>query len=288
MKLLHVSRAGAVHTVRELEVVTLLTLDNTRDYETGDNRDIVATDTQKNTVYVLAKQHGVASPEEFGLVLATHFVSKYPWVTRAKVQVTAAPWQRIRDPEGAEHSHAFLSVPSMVRVAEVVFQRGATPLVSSGIRGLRVLKTTQSAFVNFADDEFRTLPDAKDRVFSTIVTADWSYNNIRQLDFDEVFGKVRDTVLDVFAGPADTGIYSASVQNSQFLTQKRILELVPEIEKVAIEMPNVHYFGFDFSKFTRIPGLVGEGAGGQVYSPVDKPSGHIMSTLARQDLAAKL
>ena len=68
-----------------------------QDYETGDNSDIIATDSQKNTVYVLAKQHGVASPEEFGLLLATHFVSKYPWVTRARVQVTAHPWQRIPD-----------------------------------------------------------------------------------------------------------------------------------------------------------------------------------------------
>ena len=48
-------------------------------------------------MYVLAKQHGVASPEEFGLLLATHFVSKYPWVTQARVQVIAHPWQRIPD-----------------------------------------------------------------------------------------------------------------------------------------------------------------------------------------------
>lgn len=108
------SRKGGEHNIRELEVTTLLTLDNNKvtnthtyslmmyivcgqDYETGDNSDIIATDSQKNTVYVLAKQHGVASPEEFGLLLATHFVSKYPWVTRARVQVTAHPWQRIPD-----------------------------------------------------------------------------------------------------------------------------------------------------------------------------------------------
>jgi len=97
VKILHVSRKGGEHTIRELEVTTLLTLDNNKDYETGDNSDIIATDSQKNTVYVLAKQHGVASPEEFGLLLATHFVSRYPWVTRARVQVTAHPWQRIPD-----------------------------------------------------------------------------------------------------------------------------------------------------------------------------------------------
>ena len=158
--------------------------------------------------------------------------------------------------QGREHSHAFYSVPTLTRVAEVVFARGRLPEVTSGLRNLRVLKTTQSAFVNFVDDEFRTLPDAKDRLFSTIVTADWKYNNIRGLDFDSVFSTVRDTILEVFAGPADTGVFSPSVQNSQFLTQKLILEKFPKIESVSMEMPNVHYFGFDFSKFKRIPGLL--------------------------------
>merc|ERR1711988_1403989 len=287
VKILHVSKQGGVHTIRELEVVTLLTLDNTKDYETGNNEDIVATDSQKNTVYVLAKKFGISNPEEFGLVLVTHFLSKYPWVTRAKAQITAHPWERIRDKAGLEHSHAFISSPSMTRVAEVEMTRGSSPRVTAGIRDLRVLKTTQSAFVNFVDDEFRTLPDAKDRLFSTIVTADWKYNNVRGLDFDSVFSTVRDTILEVFAGPADTGVFSPSVQNSQFLTQKLILEKFPKIESVSMEMPNVHYFGFDFSKFKRIPGLLDK-TGGEVYNPVDKPSGHISSALARQDLRSKM
>ena len=189
----------------------------------------MATDSQKNTVYVLAKKFGISNPEEFGLVLVTHFLSKYPWVTRAKAQITAHPWERIRDKAGLEHSHAFISSPSMTRVAEVEMTRGSSPRVTAGIRDLRVLKTTQSAFVNFVDDEFRTLPDMEDRVFSTVVTADWSYSTIRQLDFDSAFAAARDIVLDVFAGPAGKGIFSASVQNSQYLTQRQILETIPQV-----------------------------------------------------------
>ena len=229
MKILHVSKAGSVHSIRELEVVTLLTLDNTKDYETGDNEDIVATDSQKNTVYVLAKKFGITNPEEFGLVLVTHFISKYPWVTAAKAQITAHPWERITDRAGQQHSHAFISSPSMTRVAEVVMTRGSRPSITAGIRNLRVLKTTQSAFVKFVDDEFRTLPDMDDRVFSTIVTADWTYSTIRQLDFDAAFATARDIVLDVFAGPAGKGVFSPSVQNSQHLTQRQILGAIPQV-----------------------------------------------------------
>ena len=84
VKILHVSKRGAVHTIQELEVESLLTLATSQDYERGDNSDIIATDTQKNTIHVLAKQHGIASPEEFGLLLVTHFISKYPWVVKSK------------------------------------------------------------------------------------------------------------------------------------------------------------------------------------------------------------
>jgi len=288
VKILHVTKHGAVHSIRELEVDTLLTLNNHKDYEKGDNSDIIATDTQKNTVYVLAKQHGITSPEEFGLLLVTHFISKYPWVTKARTNITARPWQRITDDQGRPHNHAFVSSPVSVRVAEVVYPRGGKPVLSGGIRDMRVLKTTQSSFTNFVDDEFRTLPDADDRLFSTIVTADWTYGRLdSNLDYDRTYTIVQEAVLENFAGPADKGVFSASVQKSQNLTQRAILEKVPQIDTVHISMPNVHYFGYDFSRFSGIPGLTDSKAG-EVYHPVDKPSGQIKSTLARKDIISKL
>ena len=60
VKLLQLRQEGKVHYVKEMEVSTQLTLNNTKDYLQGDNSDIIATDSQKNTVYVLAKQHGVS------------------------------------------------------------------------------------------------------------------------------------------------------------------------------------------------------------------------------------
>lgn len=37
--------------------------------------------------------------------------------------------------------------------------------MKSGLSGLRVLKTTQSAFVDFVQDEYTTLTDAAERIF---------------------------------------------------------------------------------------------------------------------------
>jgi urate oxidase len=50
-----------------------------------------------------------------------------------------------------------------------------------------VLKTTQSAFTDFIQDEYRTLPDSSDRIFSTIVTASWEYSMASNVDFDSVW-----------------------------------------------------------------------------------------------------
>ena len=63
VKLLHVRREGPVHSIKEYEVDTQLTLETDKDYLWGDNSDVVATDSQKNTVYVLAKRHGVSEKE---------------------------------------------------------------------------------------------------------------------------------------------------------------------------------------------------------------------------------
>ena len=59
VRLLRVRREGDWHDVCELRVDTQLELATTLDYRHGDNSDVVATDTQKNTIYVLAKRNAV-------------------------------------------------------------------------------------------------------------------------------------------------------------------------------------------------------------------------------------
>ena len=74
--MLHLAKKGSLHTINELEVATLLELNSDKDFKLGDNSAIIATDTQKNTVYILAKQFGINTPEEFALRIAKHFIDK--------------------------------------------------------------------------------------------------------------------------------------------------------------------------------------------------------------------
>ena len=77
VRLLHVKRQGNWHQLKELEVNTSLTLETTKDYIAGDNSDIIATDSQKNTVYILAKQHGVRHDNYCGSCYSNIAVAYY-------------------------------------------------------------------------------------------------------------------------------------------------------------------------------------------------------------------
>lgn len=104
-----------------------------------------------------------------------------------------------------------------------------SPRIRGGLKNLRVLKTTQSSFTDFIQDDYRTLPDANDRIFSTVVTASWDFSTASGVDFDRVWQVVKDCILENFAGPAETGIYSPSVQNTLYLAEKCVLIKVNQV-----------------------------------------------------------
>lgn len=121
VKLLHVHRDGDYHNIREFEVSTELKLSSESAYVLGDNKEVVATDSQKNTVYLLAKKHGVKTPEEFGALVVNHFLYMYKQVVEARCRVLEYPWERLQAGAGAgaPHNHAFLFSATATRWCEV-------------------------------------------------------------------------------------------------------------------------------------------------------------------------
>lgn len=117
VKLLHVHRDGEYHLIREFEVSTELKLASESAYVIGDNKEVVATDSQKNTVYLLAKKHGIKTPEEFGAVVVNHFLYTYRQVYEAKCHIIEYPWERLH--AGIPHNHAFVFSPTATRWCEV-------------------------------------------------------------------------------------------------------------------------------------------------------------------------
>jgi len=75
VRLLRVARQEGRHDIKELTVAIRFEGEFETAHTKGDNRKILPTDTMKNTVYALARQHSIETVEEFGLHLMEHFVT---------------------------------------------------------------------------------------------------------------------------------------------------------------------------------------------------------------------
>src|SRR3954447_16186532 len=109
--LVRVVREGAAHEVRDLLVSVALSGALEAVHLEGDNSAVLATDTQKNTVYAFAKEHGVGTPEAFAGLLARHFVGGA--ITQARVEVVEVAWARLAD-------HAFVQSAREQQVAVAI------------------------------------------------------------------------------------------------------------------------------------------------------------------------
>ncbi|MET0764788.1 MAG: factor-independent urate hydroxylase [Blastococcus sp.] len=272
VRVVAVDRSAPRHTLVDLNVSSSLRGDFTAAHTAGDNSNVLATDTQKNTVFAFARE-GVGTPEEFGLRLARHFAGAYDWIHGARVAVDSYGWERI-SVGGAEHDHSFRRAGAEVRTA-VVTVDGDGAHVLAGLTDLVVLKTTGSEFWGFPRDRYTTLAETRDRILATAVTARWRYVGT-DLDFDAAFAGVRTALLETFAST-----HSLALQQSLHAMGKAVLERNTCVAEIRMSMPNKHHFLQDLSAF----GLdnTPEGAGPVVYHADDRPYGLIEGAVLRDD-----
>ncbi|XVE68582.1 hypothetical protein DITRI_Ditri09bG0079900 [Diplodiscus trichospermus] len=174
------SKQGGRHFIVEWNVNISLLSNCVAAYVSDDNSDIVATDTMKNTVYVKAKECSEQiSAEEFAILLGKHFTSFYPQVFTAIVKVVEKPWERV-SVNGQPHEHGF-KLGSEKHTAEAIVQKSGILQLTSGIEGLALLKTTQSGFEGFIRDKYTALPETRERMLATEVTASWRFTDISSI-----------------------------------------------------------------------------------------------------------
>jgi urate oxidase len=267
VRLTKVVRNGPVHDLFEIDAAIQLEGDFSAAYTNGDNRNVIATDTIKNTVYVLAKENAFDSIERFALVLATHFPKQYPWVTKATVELHQSAWRRI-DVNQKPHDHAFTSDGPHQFYSKVVWSDGNLQPQIGGIRGLLVLKTTASEWRDFHADRYRTLKDTRDRIMATKVDADWTYNTA-DADFPAASSAIRRAILTTFATH-----YSLGVQQTLLAMGEAALAACQAIDTISFELPNLHRIPFNLEPF----GLTFEN---DVFVATDEPFGFIKGTVRR-------
>jgi urate oxidase len=274
VRVVAVDRSSPRHTLVDLNVSSSLRGDFTAAHTAGDNRHVLATDTQKNTVFAFARD-GVGSPEAFGLRLARHFAGAYEWITGARIGVESYGWDRIAV-GGQPHDHAFARTGGEVRTA-VVTVDGDETHVLAGLTGLVVLTTTGSEFWGFPRDRYTTLAETRDRVLATAVTARWRYTS-PDLDWDACFAGVRTALLEAFAST-----HSLALQQTLHAMGEAALEGNPDVAEVRLSLPNRHHFLQDLSAFG-LGNTPGED-GTVVYHADDRPYGLIEGVVERDDVA---
>jgi urate oxidase len=262
IRLVQVERDTGEHVLRDLTVDVALAGDLAAAHLAGDNSGVLPTDTQKNTVYAFAAEHGIGEIEEFGLRLARHFVDSQRAIRVARVGLAEYGWRRLGP-------HSFQRTGDCTRTAAVCYD-GSAAWVVSGVRDLVLLNSTDSEFVGYVQDRYTTLPQTKDRILATSVDACWRHAGAAG-DWADSYRGARDALL---AGFVET--YSRSLQQTLYEMGRRVLDTRPELAEVRLSLPNRHHFLVDLTPF-------GLDNPGRVFHAADRPYGRIEGTVLRDD-----
>ena len=265
------------HAIRDRNVSTALRGDFADAHDTGDQAHVLPTDTQKNTVFAYAAEHGGGSPEAYAVAVADRLLEASPYATSAQVYVEEYAWDRIpvggpERPHG--HDHSFVRRGTDTRTCAVTVEgRDADRRlhVLSGVTDLTVLKSTGSEFKGFLEDRFTTLPETDDRVLATSLTAWWRWGPDRPADWDAAYEGVRSVLLETFATT-----YSHALQETLQLMGRAALEARPGLAEIRFSAPNKHHFVVDLSPF-------GMDNPGEVFHAADRPYGLIEAQVRRDD-----
>jgi urate oxidase len=263
---MRVFREGSYNEVRELSVKVLLEGGFDRSFTHGDNSSVVATDTIKNIVNIVARENLRAATEPFCAALAGRFLDRYPQVAKVTVIAQETKWNRLAI-DGKPHEHSFLLDSNGKPSARIERTRDAI-VYRSGLDAFTFLKSTASGWVNYVMDDYTTLPETRDRLAATAMDATWLWSKAPE-DFPAANAKLMATMLEVFATT-----YSEGVQDSLFRMGEAGLAAVPELAEITMACPNKHYLPINLAPF-------GLSSDNTVFTATDEPHGQIECTVGR-------
>jgi urate oxidase len=275
-RVVRVYRDTARHEIRDLNVSTALRGDFRDAHATGDQANVLPTDTQKNTCFAFAKEHGVTSPEDYALTLGARFLDVTPAASASRIEVEEYAWDRI-EVGGTGHDHAFVKRGGEVRTTVVTQDRSgesSQAWVVSGVKDLVVLKSTGSEFKGYLKDEYTTLKETDDRILATSLVARWRYEASAATDgtdWNKSFDDIRQVMLETFATT-----YSRALQESLYAMGSAVLAAHPEVAEIKFSAPNKHHFLVDLSPF-------GLDNPGEVFIAADRPYGLIEASVQREN-----
>jgi urate oxidase len=240
VRLSRITRTADRHDFNEWTVRVMLQGDFESSFAAADNSNILPTDTMKNTVYSIARSSDAATIEEFAMELGDYLLSNNPQVAKASVEIDEKCWERLAI-SGEPEATTFKMAGPELQTVTAEHERGGGWVITSGVDGLMILKTTKSAFTGYITDRLTTLKPATDRIFGTRATIKWDYVSAVQ-KFSEVRARITTALLKEFAAH--------------------------------LSMPNLHHLLADLSSF-------GQDNPNHIFVPIDEPHGYIEATIER-------
>jgi urate oxidase len=270
VRLMKVTRLPDRHDLKEVCVNIQFEGEFEKVYTKGDNSNVLPTDTMKNTVYAIAKDHPLRSIEEFGLTLSNHFLLNNPDVLKVTIELIENLWNRISVSAAAPELHPWsFSGGGNEKRNSIVTRTRTAVSIRSGIQDLLILKTSGSAFKGYMKDKYTTLKETDDRIFATNAEIRWTYTR-EDLDFNVYYQKIRQALLETFAKQD-----SRSVQHTLYAMGESALAACVDVSEISLTMPNKHCILVDFSPF-------GVQNKNEIFVPTSEPHGLISGTVKRK------
>jgi urate oxidase / 2-oxo-4-hydroxy-4-carboxy-5-ureidoimidazoline decarboxylase len=216
-------------------------------YTHGDNRRVVATDTMKNFIHAASLTARARALEEWILEVGTAFLATYPHMERLTMAGTELPYPAalVPDADGgfAPSDRLYTRDRNDRGTASLDLERAADGSVTisghaCGRTGLQLIKTTGSAFADFARDEHTTLPERRDRPLYVWLDVGWRYADPRHAVLDDPKHYVAsEQVADVVAAVFHEFV-SLSIQHLVNEMGNRLLARWPQLAEVSFEAQN--------------------------------------------------
>lgn len=202
-------------------------------YTSGDNTNLVATDSMKNFIQRETVNFPGDDLESYAVFLAQKFLETYAQAEGAQITATEIPWEGLTPraisftPSGPDRAFARIEIARDDGILK-------TMEASSGISGFKLLRLNGSAFTGFVRDQYTTLPEVANRPLHMWLDVDWTYQDAAAaLSRGAATSQVRRLVHEVF-----DAFESGSIQQVIYQIGTKILATIPSIAEVNLEANN--------------------------------------------------
>jgi urate oxidase len=231
LRMLRVVRRGDRHDARDLTVGCRFEGDFANAFVDGKAAGLLPGEALKSLVHATARQHAGAEIERFGLALCERLLGGHPRLTRARVDITERPWNRL-EVGGKLQGQAFLAGTPERRTAAIT-SNGQQVAVVSGIEHLTVMRTSGLAPARSRPGDEADpsgVDDGLQRLLVATLSARWTYTS-GDVTFDPYRQGVRAAITEIFGCHA-----SRSVQQTLYGIADVVLSSYQEISDITLSL----------------------------------------------------